>query len=166
MPVSVAEEAPKTTTTTTSDSEDDTMTATDGAETPSWGIHALPVDYSPLREYVTKSNLLFTFENEGPCAFCKEALPPGKGLYAVCPNPDCNAVGHVSCWSGHMLAEYGEGTDHIIPMSGKCPQCGGKAHWADMMKELTLRVRGVKEVEKLLKKPQKPKKKKVVQPSP
>lgn len=142
------------------------MTTIDDTEAPSWGIHALPVDYSPLREYVTKSNSLFTFENEGPCVLCKEALPQGKGLYAVCPNQDCNAVGHVSCWSGHILAEHGEGTEHVIPMFGKCPQCGGKARWVDMMKELTLRVRGVKEVEKLLKKPRKPRKKKAVQPSP
>ncbi|KAJ1329666.1 structure-specific endonuclease subunit SLX1 [Microdochium nivale] len=145
------------------------------AETPPWGIHALQVDYAPLREYVTKTNALFTFENEGPCIICKEHLPPGQGLYAVCPNQDCQAAGHVPCWSEHLLRGEdvtgdvggGGGSQHILPVAGHCPSCGGVARWVDMMKELTLRVRGPKEVEKLLKKPRKPRRKKeIVEASP
>ncbi|KXJ93378.1 GIY-YIG catalytic domain-containing protein [Microdochium bolleyi] len=163
--------------TTASVSGDEEATATtqstaEPPESPAWGVHALPTDYTPLRDYVTKTNALFTFENEGPCVICKETLPPGEGLYAVCPNQDCQAAGHVSCWSGHMLRSEHERVDggdpqHILPVLGRCPSCDGEARWVDMMKELSLRVRGPKEVEKLLKKPRKPRKKKeVVQVSP
>ncbi|KAH6658258.1 GIY-YIG catalytic domain-containing protein [Truncatella angustata] len=118
-----------------------------------WGIHALPLDYAPLKDYVAKTNSIFTFEREGDCVVCKEAIGPGEGLHAACYNDGCEGVGHVTCWSQYFLAE--EQADHILPVSGNCPECGGKLVWGDMMKEMTLRLRGPKEVEKLLKKPRK-----------
>ncbi|CAJ2506492.1 Uu.00g006220.m01.CDS01 [Anthostomella pinea] len=117
-----------------------------------WGIHALPLDYKPLKDYVTKTNSIYTFEREGSCVICREYLPPGEGLYATCPNTGCEGTGHVSCWSRHML---GNSDEDVIPISGQCPQCKGKVMWGEMMKEMTLRVRGAKEVDKLLKKPRK-----------
>lgn len=118
------------------------------------GVHALPVNYAPLKEYVAKTRSIFEFEREGACAVCRGDLPPGEGLYAVCPNTGCEAVGHLSCWSRHMLGKE-EGDEAILPVSGRCPGCSGQVTWGEMMKELSLRVRGPKEVEKLLKKPRK-----------
>ncbi|OLN89082.1 Structure-specific endonuclease subunit SLX1 [Colletotrichum chlorophyti] len=115
-----------------------------------WGIHALPLDYAPLKEYVEKGQSIATFEREGSCVICKEALPHGEGLYAVCPNDGCEGVGHLLCWSRHMLHHEGE-QQAVVPVQGRCPQCGGNVRWVDMMKELTLRERGSKEIETLLK---------------
>ena len=116
-----------------------------------WGIHALPLDYSPLRAYAEKARNVFTFEREGSCVHCLEEMPAGRGLYAVCPNGDCEAVGHVTCWSRHVLGGDGDGKA-VLPVRGTCPSCKGPVRWGHMMKELTLRVRGAKEVDKLLKK--------------
>ncbi|WYZ38239.1 hypothetical protein EsH8_III_000153 [Colletotrichum jinshuiense] len=116
-----------------------------------WGIHTLPLDYTPMKEYVEKGQSIMAFEREGSCVICKEALPHGQGLHAVCPNEGCEGVGHLSCWSRHMLHHEGE-QQAIIPVQGRCPQCGGDVRWVDVMKELTLRERGSKEIETLLKK--------------
>ncbi|CAK7212358.1 Slx4p interacting protein [Sporothrix curviconia] len=140
---------------------------------PAWGIHALPLDYGPMRDYVDKANDIFTFEREGDCAVCNTPLPAGQGLYAVCPNAGCEAVGHLRCWSGHLLEsethnhDNGHEHDHehehehehshdlgdgpLVPKRGHCPDCGGPVIWGDMMKELTLRMRAPKEVEKIVK---------------
>ncbi|KAH8890194.1 GIY-YIG catalytic domain-containing protein [Thozetella sp. PMI_491] len=120
-----------------------------GSEPEMHGIHALPLDYAPMKEYVAKGKAVFDFEKEGNCVVCREAMASGDGLYALCTNLGCEGVGHLSCWSRHLLP--GEEKDSILPVRGTCPSCGGDVQWGDMMKELTLRVRGAKEVEKLLK---------------
>ncbi|KAI0883082.1 uncharacterized protein GGS22DRAFT_167848 [Annulohypoxylon maeteangense] len=118
-----------------------------------WGIHALPLDYAPMKDYVTKTKSIYDFEREGDCVVCREHLEPGQGLYATCSNASCEGTGHVSCWSKHILGK--EADENIIPISGHCPKCKGRVTWIDLMKEVSLRVRGAKEVEKLLKKPRK-----------
>jgi len=124
--------------------------ASQGEERP-WGIHALPLDYAPLKEYAEKARSIFAFEREGGCVHCKGAMPPTEGLYAVCPNVDCEAVGHLQCWSKRVLNQEGDG-DAVVPLQGKCPVCEGDLRWGDMMKELSLRLRGPKELDKLLQK--------------
>ncbi|KAK3325953.1 hypothetical protein B0H66DRAFT_144164 [Apodospora peruviana] len=118
-----------------------------------WGIHALPLDYKPMKEYVAKGHEIFEFEKEGNCVVCGEAVEADKGLHAICSNNRCEGVGHLSCWSRHLLAgEQQQDRDtSILPIEGQCPKCHGTVQWGDMMKELTLRLRGGKEVEKLLK---------------
>ncbi|KAI1176110.1 GIY-YIG catalytic domain-containing protein [Nemania sp. FL0916] len=118
-----------------------------------WGIHALPINYAPMKSYVEKTQSLYTFEREGACVVCGESLPHDEGLYATCSNEGCEGTGHLSCWSRHLLGANAE--EHIIPISGHCPACEGEVVWGDMMKEMSLRLRGQKEVEKLLKKPRK-----------
>lgn len=120
-----------------------------------WGIHALPLDYKPVKEYVEKARNIFTFEREGSCVHCEEEMPAGKGLYAVCPNEECEAVGHLTCWSRRIL--NGDDKKAILPVQGTCPSCKGWVRWGDMMKEVSLRLRAPKEVDKLLKKRRKAK---------
>ncbi|KLU85013.1 hypothetical protein MAPG_04047 [Magnaporthiopsis poae ATCC 64411] len=113
------------------------------------GIHALPLDYTPLENYVAKGRSVFEFEREGNCVVCNEPQEAGKGLLAICTNEGCEGVGHVSCWSRHILGAQGDA--EILPVQGSCPRCRGDVKWCDMMKELTLRTRAPKEVDKLLK---------------
>lgn len=125
---------------------------------PAWGIYTLPVDYEPIKEYVAKGKDIFEFEQLGNCVVCHQKLDSDTGLHAVCTNPGCEGVGHLSCWSRHLLSSddtaesssLGRGKS-IIPIHGTCPSCGGEVQWGDMMKELSLRMRGSKEVDKLLK---------------
>ena len=121
-----------------------------GSSKPNWGIHALPLDYAPMKDYVEKASNIVSFEREGNCVHCHQALESGKGLYPMCTNDGCESIGHLACWSKH--AQGASENRNIIPLNCKCPSCGGQIRWGDMMKELTLRVRGEKDVEKLLKK--------------
>ncbi|KAI2602213.1 hypothetical protein GGR54DRAFT_533439 [Hypoxylon sp. NC1633] len=116
-----------------------------------WGIHALSLDYAPMKDYVTKTQSMHDFEREGDCVVCGERLEAGRGLHAICSNAGCEGTGHITCWSRHMLGK--EAGEEIIPTSGHCPQCKREVLWGDLMRELSLRIRGQKEVEKLLKKP-------------
>ncbi|KAI0115547.1 hypothetical protein GGR51DRAFT_503353 [Nemania sp. FL0031] len=118
-----------------------------------WGIHALPLDYAPMKGYVEKTQSLYSFEREGACVICGESLLPGEGLYATCSNTGCEGTGHISCWSRHLLGSNAE--EDIIPISGQCPKCEGDVVWGDMMKEMSLRLRGQKEIGKLFKKSRK-----------
>lgn len=124
---------------------------TTGATEPApWGIHALPLDYAPMKEYVAKGHSIASFEREGDCVVCGEAMPSGEGLYPICSTEGCEGVGHLDCWSKRLLGTNSEGA--VLPVAGTCPKCGGEVRWGDMMTELTLRLRGQKEVEKLLRK--------------
>ncbi|KAH7165684.1 hypothetical protein EDB81DRAFT_780103 [Dactylonectria macrodidyma] len=120
------------------------------------GIHALPLDYSPMKSYVEKAHNIVSFEQEGDCVHCHEDLESTKGLHPMCPNDGCEAMGHLDCWSKHALV--GEDAGTLIPERCACPSCGGNIRWSDMVKELTLRVRSPKDVEKLLKKKRRSKK--------
>ncbi|KAL2172474.1 hypothetical protein VTG60DRAFT_5228 [Thermothelomyces hinnuleus] len=113
------------------------------------GIYNLPLDYEPTKEQVAKGHEIFELERQGLCIICQGEMQPRKGLYAVCTNGACDGVGHLSCWGRHLLER--DEPDSILPVQGQCPKCMGEVHWGDMMKELTLRVRGQNEVEKLLK---------------
>jgi structure-specific endonuclease subunit SLX1 len=132
--------------TTATDNEGSSST-TDAAP---WGIHALPLDYVPFKDYVAKAREVFSFEREGNCVVCKQHMPPGEGVYAICSNDGCEGVGHITCWSQHLLPSQEH--DSILPVEGTCPKCRGSVKWGDMMTELTLRLRGAKKVDKLLKK--------------
>ncbi|KAK5993780.1 Structure-specific endonuclease subunit SLX1 [Cladobotryum mycophilum] len=127
--------------------------AAEGSEETPWGIHALPLDYSSIQDYVEKAHNVVSFEREGKCVHCKEELTSGEGLHPMCPNGGCEAMGHLDCWSRHALAS--EDDTVMIPNDCTCPSCGGKIRWGDMMRELSLRVRGGSEVDKLLKKKKK-----------
>ncbi|KAI3317173.1 GIY-YIG catalytic domain-containing protein [Xylariaceae sp. AK1471] len=128
--------------------------ASTSTEPPSpWGIHALPLNYAPMKSYVEKTKSLYSFEREGACVICGENLPHDEGLYATCSNTGCEGTGHVSCWSRHLLGSNAE--EDIIPISGHCPKCEGEVTWGEMMTEMSLRLRGQKEVDKILRKPRK-----------
>lgn len=130
----------------------DFTTASTADEAPTQGIHALALDYKPMQEYVEKAQNVVSFERHGDCVHCKESLAPNEGLYAMCPNTSCEAMGHLTCWSEHALSSDGKATGELLPRACTCPSCGGEIQWADMMTELTLRTRGKDTVAKLVKK--------------
>ncbi|KAH7318270.1 hypothetical protein B0I35DRAFT_431665 [Stachybotrys elegans] len=121
-----------------------------------WGAGALPSNYTPIKEYVEKAQGVVTFEQEGQCVHCHGDLESGKGLHPMCPNSECVAMGHLDCWSKYALAKNEEG--QVLPDLCQCPSCGGDIRWGDMMKELSLRIRGAKDVQTLLKKGRRSKK--------
>lgn len=115
---------------------------------PDHGIQALKVDYSDQKSHVEKAKEIVDFEREGSCAICERDLEHDGGVYAICPNSGCQSVSHLTCLSKYFLK--GD-QDALVPISGKCPSCKADLKWVNIVKELTMRMRGQKEVEKLLK---------------
>jgi structure-specific endonuclease subunit SLX1 len=112
------------------------------------GIAALTVDYFNEKPHVEKGKNIVDFEREGSCAICHNELEHDAGIYTICPNPGCESVTHLTCLGQHFLNDE---EDALVPVKGQCPACKAEIRWADVVKELTLRMRGQKEVEKLLK---------------
>jgi structure-specific endonuclease subunit SLX1 len=54
----------------------------------------------------------------------------------------------MTCLSKHFLKDE---SDSMLPIKGTCPNCNAELRWVDVVKELSLRMRGQKEVQKLLK---------------
>lgn len=125
--------------------------ASEGEEDPmTRQLSALQVDYAHMKDVVSKSKEIFDFENEGDCAVCGSRIEHHGGLTALCPGESCKAVSHVTCLSQKWLREADE-EDAIVPDRGKCPTCGHESSWIEIMKETSLRERGQKEIEKILK---------------
>lgn len=111
-------------------------------------IAALNVDYEKEKEHVKKAKDIVDFEREGACSVCQKGLEDGAGFYTICPKPGCETVTHVTCLSKHFLKDD---EDSLIPINGTCPSCKTELRWIDVVKELSLRMRGQKEVMDLLK---------------
>ncbi|KAI6717284.1 GIY-YIG catalytic domain containing protein [Diplocarpon mali] len=137
-----------------------------GISDASHGIGALDVAYEEIKAYVGKGKNIVDFEREGSCAVCKEELQHDGGVYAICSAPGCEAVSHLTCLSAHFLNDPSTSAstspaptanpgsedaaaDVLLPHKGTCPRCTTELHWIDMVKELSLRMRGQKEVERL-----------------
>lgn len=84
------------------------------------------------------------------CHICQERIEVETNLFNICLHPDCQALTHLSCLSNRFLKQERSGA--IVPIQGTCPSCKSPSTWADLMRLLTLRTRGEKEVTKLLKK--------------
>lgn len=124
----------------------------DGGVVGMGGLESLDVAYGGLKNHVEKSVFLLA-ESEGTkCAVCTEQVDQNTGMIVVCPVDDCRAASHITCLSSRFLA-LDKLTEAVIPTEGSCPACKKTVRWVDLVKELSLRIRGTKEIERLMKKP-------------
>lgn len=120
------------------------------------GIVSLPVDYAPLKRQVLKAKDVMDFEREGKCTVCGEELEHEGGVFTVCRGEGCDGVAHLGCLGKRFLEEEEReggkegGEENVVPIQGSCPHCGEVMRWVDVVKDVTLRMRGEKEVERLL----------------
>ncbi|KAI9766251.1 MAG: Slx4p interacting protein [Geoglossum simile] len=115
------------------------------------GVEGLDVGFGPLEGHVEKSAKALVEDKPLQCAVCHGRIGSPQDLVATCPTEDCTAASHLTCLSRHFLACEGE-KGLLLPTQGTCPECFTHSRWVDIAKELTLRIRGKKELEKLLKK--------------
>lgn len=109
------------------------------------GIKSINVGYTPLKQHLEKSRSVLA---AAPlCTVCAARLPPDGAMTLVCSHTTCHTAGHLSCLAP-LFSCQGE---DLVPTSGKCPGCGTKQRWIDLVKELSVRMRGEAEVQKLFK---------------
>lgn len=116
------------------------------------GIEGLDVGYSGLKNHVEKSIFFLTEDEALKCAICAQTLGPKTAMTLLCPQADCRTASHMACLATKFVEDEGAGAA-IIPVSGRCPGCKEELQWIDLIKELSLRARGEKQIAQIMKKP-------------
>ncbi|PKY06067.1 hypothetical protein P168DRAFT_317564 [Aspergillus campestris IBT 28561] len=114
-------------------------------------VDAIPVDSSPIHDYLEKAHFLLDDPEHLQCRICREVVNPLGERIVVCPQPHCHGISHLLCLSARFLHAM-QDRDQLVPTEGDCPACQETVSWPLMMKELTLRTRDAKTVQKILRK--------------
>lgn len=114
------------------------------------GIHAIDVGYNSIKPHLEKSRAVFDNGVSVSCGVCERYIRPNTALVLVCPVDDCRSCFHLTCLARKFLRDGGD-DDAVVPLGGKCPSCHTKLEWSTLTKELSLRIRGQKEVVALFK---------------
>ena len=120
-------------------------------------ISALKVDYEQYKSHLEKSMFLLADGEDVACTICKLGVDTPANTAVVCSHHGCRSASHLACLSKEFLAE--EKSQRMVPSSGSCPSCKRQLQWSVLVTELSLRMRGEKEIAKLMKRrrTQKPK---------
>jgi structure-specific endonuclease subunit SLX1 len=119
-------------------------------------IESMEFGYSSLKPHLEKSKAVLDPSAKPICSICKSGVEAEKSFAVVCPHTDCSATSHVHCLSADFLRQENN-SDSILPVSGNCPSCHTHTQWSSLVRELSLRKRGGKEIEKLFKIPRRKK---------
>ncbi|KAL4894532.1 structure-specific endonuclease subunit slx1 [Aspergillus ambiguus] len=114
-------------------------------------VDAIQTDYSKIEDYLEKAVFLLDDPNDLHCNVCEAPVHPEKELLVVCPQTSCICISHVLCLSTRFLTSSDD-PDQLVPKSGSCPACRKVVPWPLMMQELSLRTRGAKELQAILRK--------------
>ncbi|KAK7709662.1 Slx4p interacting protein [Botryosphaeria dothidea] len=97
------------------------------------GIDGIDVGYESSKAHVEKARTLLEQGNNLSCTVCSKHVPQDKAILL------------------YFLEKEGK-NDSILPLQGQCPGCKKFIQWTSLMRELSLRTRGEKEVASLFKK--------------
>ena len=117
------------------------------------GVEGVDTGYGKMKGHVEKSLLLLAQGEMNRCAICNMDIGSSATTVLVCPQEKCRAVSHMACLAQHFLHDTEQQSESVLPTSGNCPLCKFELRWIDLVKEMSLRVKGEAEVAKLLKKP-------------
>ena len=116
------------------------------------GVDGVDVGYGSMKEHLEKSMSLFGGDQEIKCTVCALGVTNPGHMAVTCPNGTCVAVSHLTCLAKRFLTEE-EAHGSLLPTSGPCPKCSMSTQWSDLIKEMSLRARGQKEMAQLMKQP-------------
>lgn len=126
-----------------------TSSAVSGGKDDVGGFDGIDPSYFPIKDHVEKSAFLLAEGEDVKCDVCQEPVASMHSAL-VCPMPGCKSASHMACL-GQAFLKHGARED-VVPRSGLCPGCRSELQWVDLVKELSLRTRGEKEIAKLQKK--------------
>ena len=115
----------------------------------SGGVEGVDPTYRSLETVLEKGRFVFDVSAQLRCDICKAPLVLDRELITLCPHGECRSISHVTCLAEKFLRE--DPVASLVPIRGSCPGCKLDTVWVDLMKDLSLRVRGGKEMGKLLK---------------
>lgn len=124
-------------------------------ESPTMAIlEKINVTYSGLKPHIAKSLALAAEKRIQHCSICQNLLDPETSMFLVCPSEQCSAAYHMACLA-RKWTENQQPPGFLLPVSGSCVQCSRKHQWIDLVKEMSIRQRGGKDLAKLMKEPRK-----------
>ena len=124
-------------------------------ESPTMAIlEKINVTFSGLKPHIAKSLALAAQMRIQHCSICQNLLDPETSMFLVCPSKQCSAAYHMACLA-RKWTENQQPTGFLLPVSGNCVQCSGEHQWIDLVKEMSIRQRGGKDLAKLMKEPRK-----------
>ncbi|MCJ1324266.1 Slx4p interacting protein [Thelotrema lepadinum] len=112
-------------------------------------IRDIDPTYWPIKGQVEAGQALEAQVEDLKCACCKGKVDPHLEMVTICPEQHCQAPSHMACLSQRFLES--EPSQEVLPIQGQCPKCESALKWVDLVKELTLRMRGEKEIKRLMK---------------
>jgi structure-specific endonuclease subunit SLX1 len=115
------------------------------------GIYLIDPTYQHMKTTLEKSTKLLDAP-QNSCAICSTLFDSTKVMALVCSNSECDASFHVACLS-HQFLKGENALAAVVPTQGDCPTCRSSLNWSDLVKDLSLRIRGEKEVAALFKVP-------------
>ena len=115
----------------------------------SGGVEGIDATYAPLKQHLQKSLALLEEKSTLQCVLCTSSIEDTQRA-TVCPHDSCIATSHLLCISNHFLKTEKQ-KDLLVPTVGQCPNCRRQTQWIDLVKEVSLRLRGGKEVVSLMK---------------
>lgn len=118
---------------------------------PQPSIDDIDATYFPMKSRIAGSVEQLT-NKKLSCSVCSGGLDNGHDRILTCSHDGCDMTSHLQCLSARFL-RAGEQLDTLLPTMGACPNCCGTLMWSDLVKDLSLRMRGDVHVKKLLKKP-------------
>ncbi|KAI4123270.1 MAG: hypothetical protein LQ338_005351 [Usnochroma carphineum] len=118
------------------------------------GVEGIDVSYSRLKTHVKKSIRLLVESDTKRCSVCVTDLEPQSSTAVTCPADECPAMFHMACIA-KQRSDAGISGD-ILPISVRCPRCHSEHSWVDLVKELSIRVRGGKDLSQLTRVPREP----------
>ena len=119
------------------------------------GVEGLDVGYSELKDHIEKSISCLAEHEAFKCAICAKEMGPKSVTALYCNQEACRTVSHLTCLATRFVEDEGANAA-VTPVSGKCPGCKEELLWIDLVKQLTLRLRGQREVVQMMRKPRKP----------
>ncbi|KAF2220682.1 hypothetical protein BDZ85DRAFT_171512, partial [Elsinoe ampelina] len=111
------------------------------------GVYSLDYTYGPMKQQLEHS-LSVLGKDSLQCHCCQESLSSDTDLILVCPNPGCDGAYHLTCLGNRLVGQEGE---DILPKTQHCLNCETPVRWSDLVKDLSLRSRGLKEQAALFK---------------
>ncbi|KAL2413200.1 Structure-specific endonuclease subunit SLX1 [Exophiala dermatitidis] len=114
------------------------------------GVDGVDPTYAGLRDVLEKCQFLLDEGDDHRCAVCGDGIDLQKSLFVVCHTHDCPAICHVTCLADSALNN--DQSTSVVPEVAGCPLCKREHRWRELMQQVTLRTRGLKEVQQLLRK--------------
>lgn len=117
------------------------------------GVEGIDPTYARMRDVLQKGRFILDEDDNQQCAVCSKPLNLRHDLFTICSGAGCQSLAHVACMSKRFLQFAYDET--VLPKTGTCPSCHTDLRWLDLMQEVSLRLRGRKEIDNILSKKKK-----------